>query len=192
MSLAWRGRFEESARDLERGRALDPVSIATLQNVAIGRYLAHDYGGVLDKAHAMVDLDETAPQGYVWQALPQLQQGQHKRALLFLEQALALDPEMTGHIGQTAYAYGLTGQLKKAVALLSTLKELSRQKYVPATDFALVHLGLAERDTALRWLERGLEEHANEMMWLKVDARFDPLRSEPRFQRLLRAMNFPN
>jgi len=63
---------------------------------------------------------------------------------------------------------------------------------VSAVNFATVYVGLGDREKALNWLEKGLEERAIEMLFLKTDARFDPLRSEPRFQRLLERMNFPN
>ena len=70
--------------------------------------------------------------------------------------------------------------------------ETSHKKFVSAADIALVHLGLGETDQALELLERSVEERAHQMVCLKTDPRFDPLRTEPRFQRLIRTINFPD
>jgi hypothetical protein len=68
---------------------------------------------------------------------------------------------------------------------------MRKQKYVMATNMALIHAGLDERDAALRWLEQGLAERAAWMVYLNTDPRYGNLRSEPRFQELLRRMKFP-
>jgi hypothetical protein len=53
---------------------------------------------------------------------------------------------------------------------------------------ALIHAGLGERQQALTWLERALDDRAHWLVWLKLDPRFDPLREDPGFVELLRRM----
>lgn len=86
----------------------------------------------------------------------------------------------------------MTGQRERARAILARLTNISGSKYVSVVDFAIVHIGLGEKAKALEWLDRGIEEHGSEMMLIKTDPRFDLVRSEPRFKRLLQVMNFPN
>ena len=52
-------------------------------------------------------------------------------------------------------------------------------------------MALGENDQALEWLETAYEDRPEGMVWLKPDPIFDPLRSDPRFQDLLRRMNLP-
>jgi hypothetical protein len=61
-------------------------------------------------------------------------------------------------------------------------------EYISPVSIALVHIGLGDADRALRWLERAYDERAPQLIWLKADPIFDPLRSDPRFTRLLRRM----
>ena len=56
--------------------------------------------------------------------------------------------------------------------------------------FALVYVGLGDRDQALDWLRRGVDEHSDEIVFIKVDPAWEPLRPDPRFKDLLREMGF--
>jgi len=71
------------------------------------------------------------------------------------------------------------------------LNEVSKQFYVSPYNVALIYAGLGEKDQALAWLERAFAERSTWMPYLKVDPWLDNLRSDPRFQGLLRRMNFP-
>lgn len=80
---------------------------------------------------------------------------------------------------------------REAWQIVNKLKVMSQRVYVSPLHMALVYTGLGERDRALVWLERAYKDRSNFMSRLKVDPRFDPLRSDPRFQNLLRRMNLP-
>src|SRR6266849_331191 len=85
-----------------------------------------------------------------------------------------------------AYVYARSGQKDEAERLLNELKKESEKNYVAADLIAKIYIGLGKHDEALVWLERGYEERANGMIFLKVDPAFDPLRSNIRFTDLLR------
>ena len=71
------------------------------------------------------------------------------------------------------------------------LSQLQRSGGVPA-EMAVIDLGLGEKEKALAWLEKTYEDHEDEaLLYLKEDPIYDPLRSDPRFQSILRRMNFP-
>jgi hypothetical protein len=75
--------------------------------------------------------------------------------------------------------------------VIDELKEMSRHHYVFPSVFARAYMGLGDKNRALTWLERGYDEQDPWLFYLKVGPSLDPLRSEPRFQALLRRMNFP-
>jgi hypothetical protein len=52
--------------------------------------------------------------------------------------------------------------------------------------------GLGDIDRAIAWYQKGMEERAPNMVYLKVSVMMDAVRGDPRFQALLRQMNFPN
>ena len=68
---------------------------------------------------------------------------------------------------------------------------MAKQKYVPPVQIAFVHIGLGENDRALELLERAYRERSWELVFIRVEPWVDPLRSDPRFQDLLRRINFP-
>ena len=78
------------------------------------------------------------------------------------------------------------------IAPLDQLHELRGHKYVMPYWMALIHTGLKERDEAFRWLDTALEERSAELAYATGDPRFDYLRSDPRFQQLLRRAKLPS
>jgi TolB-like protein/DNA-binding winged helix-turn-helix (wHTH) protein/Flp pilus assembly protein TadD len=93
-------------------------------------------------------------------------------------------------VANLAWVYGLAGRKHEARKLIDELNEIARHRYVAPALFVNAYLGLGDKETALTWMERGIEEH-DQWFLLKVDPTLDPLRSEPRFQAALRRMNFP-
>jgi hypothetical protein len=94
-------------------------------------------------------------------------------------------------VSKLAWAYGLAGKKHEAMKLIDELNEMARHRYVAPSVFVNAYLGLGDKDKALTWIEKGYEEHEHTLCFLKVNWTWDPLRSEPRFQALLRRMNFP-
>ena len=85
-------------------------------------------------------------------------------------------------------AYARAGKAKEARATLARLAQASREQYVSAYYIALVHVALGDLETGLDWLERAYDEQSAWIGYMKVDPRLDPVRVQPRFQRLLRRL----
>lgn len=95
--------------------------------------------------------------------------------------------EATAHIG---YILAVSGKHEEARAVLKELKRRSAERYVPPYTIALVYNGLGERDATLDWLEKAFEQRDVRMTFLKVDPKWDNLRSEARFIALVKRMRF--
>jgi tetratricopeptide (TPR) repeat protein len=86
---------------------------------------------------------------------------------------------------------GLEGRKDQAEKLIDEVREMARHQYVSGFFFAEAYVGLGQKDQALTWLERAYGEHDQFMVYVASYPGLDPLHSEPRFQALLRRMNFP-
>src|SRR5207237_8583934 len=88
-------------------------------------------------------------------------------------------------LGLLAHIYAASGNKTEAMKILEQLKELSKQRYVAAYSFALVYLGLGDKEEALRWLEQSYQDRSgSDVGWIRVDPPLDQLRSDPRFEAL--------
>jgi len=90
-----------------------------------------------------------------------------------------------------ALVYGRMGRSKEARDILADLKKRDQEENVSGYHFALIYVGLGETELALQSLEEAYREHSTLMSYIKMDPRLDPLRSNSRFQDLLRQINFP-
>ncbi len=90
-----------------------------------------------------------------------------------------------------AYVYAGLGEKDQALAWVNDLKEAAKHKRDTPLTFAAIYAVLGEKDQALAWLEKAFEQRSPLLAWLKVKRMWDPLRDDPRFQDLLRRMNFP-
>ncbi len=91
------------------------------------------------------------------------------------------------------YGYAVSGKTDKAREILARLQQETKEHYVPSFEIAVVHAGLGERDPAFKYLEKAFQERGIGMFYLnlKRNLLWRPLHSDPRYQNLLRRMNFP-
>jgi hypothetical protein len=74
----------------------------------------------------------------------------------------------------------------EALATVAELERLAQNRYVSPVYMATILIGLGEKDRAFVWLERAVEDHSYDVIYLKVDPLFDGIRNDPRFPELLR------
>ena len=98
------------------------------------------------------------------------------------------DPGVLGHMGN---AYARAGRIAEARATIPKLQEYVRKDGTGTYEIALVYAGLGEKDKAFEWLEKAYTLRDRGLTYLKVDPCVDPLRSDPRFQDLLRRVGLP-
>jgi Flp pilus assembly protein TadD len=96
------------------------------------------------------------------------------------------NPVMLAGLG-CAYAY--SGQEREARQVLARLDDLSRKRYVSSYHVALIYCALGERERALEWLEKTYAERDAWLIWISVEPQLDPLRTDARFQDLLRRIS---
>jgi tetratricopeptide (TPR) repeat protein len=115
-------------------------------------------------------------------------EGRPHAALAEFRRALAEEP-MLDNVAILAYGHAAAGNADSARRLLADVRARASGAYVSATDVGLAYLGLGERDSALVWIRRALGEHDTELQAFARAPMLDPLRADPRFAEVLRAMN---
>jgi Flp pilus assembly protein TadD len=119
-----------------------------------------------------------------------MQMGRYAEAIAMLERGCSLAGDMPNLMGALGQAYALAGDQPRARAILAALHERAQTEYVPNTSIAIVHLGLGEKETALDYLERAVAQRDLPVSNFRSHPLYDCLRSEPRFQALLRQVGF--
>jgi tetratricopeptide (TPR) repeat protein len=121
-----------------------------------------------------------------------VEKGMYQEAITEFKKTAANGPLPRPILGHLGNAYARAGMTTEARNCLRELKEgLNKDTSVGTYEVAMIYAGLGEKDQAFKWLDTAYERRDKGMTFLKVDATLDPLRSDPRFQALLRRMNFP-
>ena len=184
--LAKMGRFTEAVAEIKRARDLDPFSLIINAIEAQVFFLARRYDEAIKSCRRTLELDPNFFPAHLYLARAYLEMGFYEDAIAEMERWAALSgrPEMKITL---AFTYAAAGQRTEVRRVLDELERF----YVPPYLLALVYAGLGEKDRAFQQLDEAYDVRDPDLVYLKVDPRLDPLRSDPRFQSLLRRMNFP-
>ena len=186
--LFGQGRFSESLAENERAHELDPLSLIINASYASSLAGAGRYEEAVQQARKTLDLDPELVPGH--EILGQIYEDERKlnEAIIEYGKANELGPTPS-NFAMLAHAYAKTGRMGETRKILDKLTDLSAQQYVGAYPLAVVHLALGEKDEALRLLEQSFVERDILLQGLygsiKIDKRLDPLRHDPRFQKLV-------
>ena len=183
LMLADQGRFEEALALADRALAQDPASVLANRDKAIILYLARRFEPCVEQCRKTVELDPYVGSVYLYLGHAYTQLGRPEEAveayltpLTFSEQ----NREMVDALRSAARR----GGLKEFWRL--RLQYLLKQPHVPLATVAAGYVQIGDHDSAIAWLERLYTERGGWITSLKVRPMWDPLRSDPRFQDLLR------
>jgi TolB-like protein/Tfp pilus assembly protein PilF len=178
-------RFDEAIAEVKRAIELDPLSLVINTDLGTTYYRARRYDEAIEQLRKTLEMDPgfyytrwnlgsaLAAKGALDAAI-----GEYQKA-----RALSDNPLM---LGLLAHAYGSSGNKAEAMKILDQLAALSKQRYVSAYTFALVYLGLGDKEQALRWLAKSYQERAGDALrYIRVDPLLDSLRGDPRFEELV-------
>jgi tetratricopeptide (TPR) repeat protein len=162
---------------------LDPLNFKTMDVVGYVTYASGQYDLAIKQFSSLGD-----DFGLGW---AYREKKMYPEAIAALEKSVSRSGRHELPLATLAGVYGLARRRSEAVKLIDELNARARLRYVPSSLFAQAYIGLGERNRALGWIERAYEEHDQGMVYIKAYPGWDALHSEPRFQALVRRMNFP-
>jgi serine/threonine protein kinase/tetratricopeptide (TPR) repeat protein len=184
------GRVEQALTEMQRALELDPLD--PFYNTLLG-YLLHATGrfepAVAQLQHA-IDLDPTFCFSHWFLSSLYAHDGRFDEAIAAAEKANELSGGNALTVGALGSVYGRSGRTVEARHLLDKLVARQLETYVPPSAFVFLHAGLGDREGALEWLGRGVDQRDPIVVTaLKSGPTYDRLRSHPAFEALLRKMN---
>ena len=185
------GRSEEALEVARRALDFDPASPAVSHSLAVQLYFARQFDQAIDQAHNTLEMDANFAISYAVLGEVYLSKGMYREGLLALGKYSALSRSSATSLALLGYSHARLGERSQALRMIEELKAASKESFVPALFVALVYAGLEDKDQAFTWLEKAYEERFNRLAYLKVEALWDPLRSDPRFADLIRRVGIP-
>jgi serine/threonine-protein kinase len=186
--LGMLGRWEEAFQKIDLALELDPLSPIIREGKGFLMMLSRRYDEAIEEYRQTLDLDCFFYKAFTSMGRAYTQKGMYEEAISMLQKGRSLSGDMPNILGALGQTYAMANRPADARRLLEELAELARRRHVSSTCFALIHLGLGEKDQALDWLETGARGRETSLAGLKVHPAYDNLRAEPRFQTLLRKL----
>jgi eukaryotic-like serine/threonine-protein kinase len=187
--LVLMGRTEEGLDHNRRAVALDPVSLEITGSLGWDLYFARHYDDAVVEFRKAFDLEPEFGFGYSFLGQVYAQQGRFAEAIA--AQQKAQEGGLVSPAAELARDYALTSRAAEARQALADLRAGAKRQYVPKYMIAIVYAALGDKDQAVAQLEQAYQDRSQWMAFLKVDPEMDSLRSEPRFQDLMRRLHFP-
>ena len=178
-------RFADARSAFERARRLDPASLPIRTDLAFHLHYSGRNEEARHELRNILEVDPNFPLAHFWMGRVLSSESNCSGALSELETASSSSlrdwqPVIAAH----GHIAGVCGQPSRAREDLRRLDGIARNRFVTSYGYALIYAGLRENEQALIWLRKAVEERSHWLVWIRVDPRFDALRSDPRFQQL--------
>lgn len=183
------GQFDQACAELHRAQELDPLSLAINVDMAACFYYSRQYQQSERQLHNLLELNPTFIRAYVLLGKVHEQKGEPEKAIEMLTRALELAPDDPVTMSVLAHALATAGKLVEARNILADLEAIGNRRYVSSLQMAAIRIGLGETDQALESLEQAYDNRDVELVWLKINPVFDPIRSDARFVDLVERVN---
>jgi eukaryotic-like serine/threonine-protein kinase len=183
-------RFDEAIAELRRAEELDPLSPIIGTRLGDTLLFAHRYDEVIAQYERTLSFDPNFAYAHQQLGWAYGVKGMYPEAIAEERHSLELNPDPTGK-GYLALWLARSGERREAMKLLDQLKQESTERYVQSYAFALVHIGLDEKEEAFNWLEKDISDRSPTARVYGIVPELDGLRSDPRFKEMLKRLNLP-
>jgi serine/threonine protein kinase/TolB-like protein/Flp pilus assembly protein TadD len=189
------GRVDEGLAHYQRALEIDPLSPAISSDLGMSYYYARRYDRAIEQLQKTIAMDPSFFRAYFYLARVYEQKGQYEKAIadnqrgfLRLGEPSQRIAKITAALREALAVSGDRGYWRKRLEISNQTPQLSSEW---ECDIAGIHARLGDKDRAFVELERACQERLFDLLFLKVAPEFDGLRDDPRFQELLKKVEFP-
>ncbi|MGB9236429.1 MAG: winged helix-turn-helix domain-containing protein [Terriglobales bacterium] len=186
--LSLQGRFSEALAESERARELDPLSLIIAADRGVILFYARQYDASIAQFRAVKEMEPGFTRAGMVVA-PYVEKQQYADALAELKEWVDIRGESEWTWAWRAFVYGRSGQSAQARLALAKVKQFYDHGHRSPDAMLWALIGVGDRDQAFVWFEKAYADHSNALTSLKVNPGFDGLRSDPRFQNLMRRVH---
>ncbi len=185
------GRSAESIAEMNRARALDPLSLSMNFSLGWRLYMAGQYDQAIAQLNNAIEMDPSFVLAHIVLGQTFEQKGLYPQAIAELQKAAAMSHDIPPVVAALGHVYAVSGKRAEALNLLRDLKLRSQNQYVSPFYLAVLYAGLGDHHETLNWLNQAYDDRSNNMIFLSVDPQFQGLHSDPEFQSLLHRLGLP-
>jgi serine/threonine protein kinase/tetratricopeptide (TPR) repeat protein len=182
------GRSDEAISEARRALELDPLSSIMNANLGDVYFFARRYPDAIRQHRIGRGLDPSFAPTHLYLAMAFAQNGDIDSAIVACQTARALSSDGSYALGGLGYVLARAGRRPEAHQILDQLQRLAAHGQTVPFDIGLVWMGLGDGDRALEWIDKARRTQPSGVKDLGVDPRFDPLREDPRFRKILREL----
>jgi serine/threonine-protein kinase len=186
--LSTQGRFSEALAEMRRAQELDPLALGISTGIGLTYYLSRQTDKAIEQHRKTLEIEPGFVLARFNLAAALTQKKLMTEAIAELEKGLHASRQDAGAMAELSFTLAVAGRHDRARALLADVYELRKKRYVSPYYVAMAHAGLREADEAIRHLNQAYDDRNAPIVFLKVEPRWDSLRSDPRFQELLRKL----
>jgi serine/threonine protein kinase/tetratricopeptide (TPR) repeat protein len=185
-SLSAMGRHQEAFSEIERAREISPQSPVLATAVANVLFLAGRFNDAIEQCRKALELDAGAVAAHTVLRWSYEKKGMHNEAVAAFEQERVFAGDTPTTHAKRAHLLAAIGRHDEARVILQEILARRQEQWVTAYEVAIIYCLLGDRDNAFRWLVQAEREHAVGFTFVRVDPHLETLRSDPRFEDLLR------
>jgi tetratricopeptide (TPR) repeat protein len=183
------GNFKDALAEIGLARDVDPLSMRFADRLLYILVFSKDYDRAIAEAQTMLARNPDFVMGYAWKAMALTMQGRFPEALESQKRALEIDPN-PGMQTFLAVVQASAGNKAEAEKLVHNIENVARRQYICNYEISQVYAALGERDQAMKWLNRGLDQQCDCMIWLQGEPWMEPLRADSRYLDLIKRVGF--
>jgi TolB-like protein/Tfp pilus assembly protein PilF len=185
-------RFDEALAQMQRALELDPLSLVINAHLGWLLYFLRENDRAIQQLEKTVEMEPKFEVSRYFLGLAYEQRGMYPEAIEALKMSYDLSGQHPGALAGLIHACGRAGRNAEARGFLKELKKMQERRFVSPYFFALAYTGCDQKDLAFEWFEKALDDRSGWLANLNIEPGLDPIRSDPRFQDLVRRVALPS